>query len=271
MAGSGLRAGHGAHAGARAVLVDSVFPVPHPRGLMVTSGGWLYCANVQRLARNADFTLLCGKYAKDGYVATNLRGHRHLDWGNPRYLAQFAARIRQVHRRVGGPLVLVGVSYSGFGVATLASHHPELRPDRLIVVDSYLDLVARRRHAGPHPTGREIDRETGGSLPALRARSVDVGGLATLLRHGTRLTVIWSVTPEENRFFRGATCARDANAETLARLARAAGRPVPGWVTEGLHGHDLWDNGQAILEGRNPGREVWFRPDGSIPRGSYCG
>jgi pimeloyl-ACP methyl ester carboxylesterase len=252
------------------VLIDSLFPVVRPKGLMVTSGGWLYCANVRQLARTAGYTLLCGRYARDGYVASNLRSRRHLDWGNPRYLAQLAARIRQVHGRVGGPLVLVGVSYSGFGVATLASHHPEIRPDRLIVVDSYLDLVARRRHAGPRPIGLEIDRETGGSLAALRARSVDVGGLAALLRRGTRLTVIWSVSPEENRFFRGATCARDANAETLGRLARTLGRAVPGWVTEGLHGHDLWDNGQEIMGGTNPGRKVWFRPDGRIPRSSHC-
>jgi hypothetical protein len=237
---------------------------------MVTSGGWLYCANVRQLARNANFTLLCGRYAKDGYVASNLRSRRNLDWGNPRYLAQLARRIRQVHRRVGGPLVLVGVSYSGFGVATLASHHPEIRPDRVIVVDSYLDLVARRRHAGSHTIGREIDRETGGSLAALRTRSVDVHGLATLLRSGTQLTVIWSVTDEENRFFRGATCARDANAETLSRLARAVGVAVPGWVTDGPHGHDLWDNGPQILAGKNPGRKVWFRPDGRIPRDSHC-
>jgi hypothetical protein len=113
IADSGPRSRVGAHGGARAELVDSLFPVSHPRGLMVTSGGWLYRENVRQLARNADYTLLCGRYAKDGYLTSNLRSRRHLDWGNPRYLAQFAARIRQVHRRVGGPLVLVGVSYSG--------------------------------------------------------------------------------------------------------------------------------------------------------------
>lgn len=252
------------------MVLDSLFPVSRPRGLMVTSGGWLYCANVRTLARDAGFTLLCGRYAKDGYLARDLRSRRHVDWGNPRYLAEFAAQIRRVHHRVGGKLVLVGVSYSGFGVATLASHHPELRPDRLIVVDSYLDLVARRRHAASHATGREIDLETGGTRAALRERSVDVGGLATLVRNGTRISVIWSVTAEENRFFRGATCARDANAETLARLARTLRRPVYGWVTNGVHGHDLWDNAADILVGKNPGRKVRFGPGGKVPPGSHC-
>jgi pimeloyl-ACP methyl ester carboxylesterase len=238
---------------------------------MVTTGGWLYCANTQTLARAAGYTLLCGRYVKDGFTWYNLRARRHLDWGNPTYLNQFAAEIKAVHRRVGGPLVFVGVSYSGYGMAALASHHPELRPDRLIVVDSYLDLVARRRHAGPRPIGREIDLETGGSLAALKSRSVDLTGLAKLVRRGTKLTVIWSISAAENHFFHGATCARDVDAEPLARLARLLHAPVDGWVTEGEHGHDLWDNAPAILSGHNPGREVQFGPGGAVPPGSSCG
>lgn len=257
-------------AGATPLLQASVFPVDHPRGEMVTTGGWIYCANTRELAREAGYTLLCGKYAKDGYVSDATRSRRHVDWGNPRYLSELARTAAALHRRVGGELVLLGVSYSGFGVATLASHHPELRPTRLIVVDSYLDLVARRRHAGSHRIGHEIDLETGGSPAALRARSVDVGRLATLVRRGTRLAVIWSVSPEEKRLFRGATCARDANAETLSRLAGRLGRSVSGWVTNGVHGFDLWQNAPAILAGHNPGREIRFPPDGGIPAGSYC-
>jgi hypothetical protein len=270
LAPAGMRA-HGAGGGAsRALAIESIFPVPQPRGLIVTTGGWLYCANTQPLARAAGYTLLCGRYAKDGYTWYDLRARRHLDWGNPEYLAEFAREIARVHGQVGGPLILVGVSYSGFGVAALASHHPELRPDMLIVVDSYLDLAARYRHALGQPTGKEILLETGGSTAALRARSVDVRGLARLVRQGTKLSVIWSITAEEDRFFRGATCARDADADTLARLARLLHRPVLGWVTNAAHGHDLWDNAPAILAGHNPGREVRFTPGGGVPAGSYC-
>ena len=72
--------------------------------------------------------------------------------------------------------MLIGVSYSGFGVATLATHHPELRPDRLVVIDSYFDLVARRRLLPDgHETAREIDSEAGTAAAGLRRRSADRG------------------------------------------------------------------------------------------------
>lgn len=116
-------------------------------------------------------------------------------------------------------------------MATLASHHPEIDPHRLIVIDSYLDLLARRhRLPDGHETAREIDEETGGTETALAHRSVSIDGLAHLVRHGTRLTVIWSVSGDEERFFNGATCNRNANAETLARLARLLRRPISAWV-----------------------------------------
>ena len=68
--------------------------------------------------------------------------------------------------------MLIGVSYSGFGVATLATHHPELRPDRLIVIDSYFDLAARRRLLPDgHETAGEIDAEAGTTPAGLRRRS----------------------------------------------------------------------------------------------------
>jgi hypothetical protein len=243
---------------------------PHAKGVLVTTGGWAYCQQVRALARRSQLTLLCGRFPKDGYVGRRLRAHRHLDWGNAAYLRALAREAGKLHDRVGGELLLVGVSYSGFGVATLASHHPELRPDRLIVIDSYLDLAARRAAAGTGAIGREIDAETGGSNAALEERSVRVDGLAALVATGTRLQVIWSVAPDEAREFKGATCNLAANAAILQRLANALGRPVPGWVTTNRHGHDLWDHGRRILRGELPGRKVSFRPGGSVPPWAVC-
>lgn len=251
--------------------VTTVYPVAHPRGLIVTTGGWAYCLQVQALARHSGYTLLCGRYFKDGYLGYGLRPDRHLDWGDPAYLASFAQKIEALHRTIGGKLVLIGVSYSGFGVATLASHHPAIRPDRVIVIDSYLDLVARRQALPPtHPSALEIDAETGGSPAALRQRTVSVDGLATLARQGTQLTVIWSTSPDEQREFAGATCDRAADANVLEQLADTLGKPVSGWVTQSRHGHDLWDHGRAIMAGKIPGVEVTFRPGAPIPAKAFC-
>jgi pimeloyl-ACP methyl ester carboxylesterase len=252
--------------------ITTVYPVAHPRGLMATTGGWAYCLQVQALARKSGYALICGRYAEDGYLGYGLRSQRHLDWGNPVYLASFARKIAAFHHKIGGPLVLVGVSYAGFGIATLASHHPELRPKRLIVIDSFLDLVARRASlpAG-EGTALEIDAETGGSVAALRARSVSVAGLADLVREGTDLTVIWSTATEEKREFDGATCDRNANAETLQLVADDLHTPVNAWVTKSRHGHDLWDHGREIMAGRDPGVEVAFTPGRPIPAEATCG
>jgi hypothetical protein len=251
--------------------IVTTYPVKHPRGLMVTSGGWAYCYQVQKLARRNGYTLLCGRFYKDGYVGFTLRSRRHEDWGNPAYLASFARKISALHVQVGGHLILIGISYSGFGVATLASHHPEIRPSRLIVLDSYLDLVARRARAPDNQRmAKEIDEETGGSQAALQQRSVSVPGLTRLVRNGTRLTMIWSVSAAEKARYHGATCDRSANADTLAALAASLDRPVSAWVTENRHGVDLWRYGRGILAGRNPGREVVFPPDGVIPPGAAC-
>ena len=260
---------------ARPVSTDpaivTIYPVARPRGVMVTSGGWAYCYQVRKLARQSGFTLICGRYYKDGYLSFDLRADRHEDWGDLAYLASFARKIQALHRRVGGRLVLIGVSYSGFGVATLASHHPELRPGEVIVLDSYLDLVARRaKTPDSSATAKEIDAETGGSEPALRARSVSVQGLTRLVGSGTRLTVVWSVSTAERTRYRGATCDPDANAETLSGLAAALNRPIPAWVTENRHGVDLWHFGPSILGGSNPGRMVVFQPDGVIPGAAVC-
>lgn len=265
----GLAGGGGTFAASPAIT--SVYRVPHPRGLMVTSGGWPYCAQVRRLARNTGYTLLCGRFQKDGYVGPGLRRRRRLDWGNASYLASLARQVRSEHARVGGELLLIGVSYSGFGVATLATHHPTLRPDRLIVIDSYFDLVGRRTRLPPrHETAREIDDETGGTRAALRGRSAAAAGLARLVRAGTRVTVIWTVSQHEKRLFAGATCDRETNARMLSRLARALRRRVPGWVTRARHGQNLWNHGREIVGGRNPGKRFLFEPSGRIPPGSYC-
>ena len=248
----------------------TVVEQPHARGVLATTGGWAYCQQVRALARRSRLTLLCGRFPKDGYVGLGLRARRHLDWGNAAYLQALAREAAALHAQVGGELVLVGVSYSGFGVATLASHHPELRPDRLIVIDSYLDLSARRAAAGTGAIGREIDAETGGSKVALEERTVSLEGLAALVAGGTRLQVIWSVAPDEAQEFKGATCNLAANAAILQRLADALGKPVPGWVTTNRHGHDLWDHGRRILRGELPGRKVTFRPGGSVPSWAVC-
>jgi hypothetical protein len=250
--------------------IVTAYEYPHPRGVMVTSGGWAYCQQVRRLARNAGFTLLCGRYPEDGYLGLGQRARRHLDWGEPAYLTALAREAGSLHAREGGELVLLGVSYSGFGVTTLASHHPELRPDRVIVIDSYLDLAARRAAAGDGQIGREIDLETGGSGTAIAARNVRAEGLARLVEQGTRLQVIWSIASDEAREFKGATCNRNANAEMLQQVADVLGRPVSAHVTENRHGHDLWDHGLRIMRGRLPGRTVVFRPGGTVPPEAVC-
>lgn len=270
-----LAAVGGAHAQVAApaapAAIVTLYPVERAAGVMVTTGGWGYCQQVRGLAVRFRYELICGRYWKDGYLGKGLRSRRHVDWGESRYLSQLANAVREQHRRVGGALVLIGVSYSGFGVATLASHQPALRPNRVIVIDSYFDLVARRRRASDTGlTGREIDAETGGSAAELRRRSARVAGLAKLVRGGTELTVVWSISEEERRVLNGATCARDANAETLQRLADFTSRPVGAWVTRSRHGHDLWDHGIKIVAGKPPGRRVFFRPGGAIPSWSVC-
>jgi pimeloyl-ACP methyl ester carboxylesterase len=214
---------------------------------------------------------VCGRYAKDGYTGLGLRARRRLDWGNPAYLAALASSAEAERRRTGGRLVLVGVSYSGYGVAALAVRHPELRPDALVVIDSYFDLVARRRALSPgHVTAREIDAETGGGQGELRRRSADAAGLARLVRGGTRLTAVWTISEQEARLFNRATCGRDASAATLRRLAGVLGRPVAAWVTRTRHGVNFWRHGPRLVAGRPPGRRVVFRPGDDIPPGAVC-
>jgi pimeloyl-ACP methyl ester carboxylesterase len=252
------------------VIVTS-YPVAHSRGMMVTTGGWAYCRQMQSLARRTGYTLVCGRYALDGYTGYGRRALRHLDWGNPQYLAAYARAIARLRTHIPGSLILIGVSYSGFGVATLASHHPELRPDRLIVIDSYLDLVSRRDALpGTAATAREIDGETRGSPGALAQRTVSATSLAELVRRGTQLTAVWTVSAGEQREFRGATCGLHASAATLARVAALLGHPLFAWVTQARHGHDLWDHGRDIVAGHPPGTRFAFAPGGRVPPDAIC-
>ena len=251
--------------------IVTTYEVSSPRGVLATSGGWAYCSQARPIALSLRYTLVCGRYVLDGYTGLGLRGKRWMDWGNPVYLDELAAKIAEVHRRVGGPLVLAGVSYSGYGVAVLAARHPELRPDRVIVVDSFLDLVARRAHLpASHETAREIDRETGGTAAALALRSPSVSGLAKLVRSGTQLVVVWSTSAAERREFQGAMCDATASAGRLAALSRQLGRPVEAWVTQNRHGVTFWNYGSRLVLGGHIGTGFVFRPDGRIPVGATC-
>jgi hypothetical protein len=91
------------------------------------------------------------------------------------------------------------------------------------------------------------------------------------VRIGTAITAVWSVSDEERRFFRGATCGREATAATLAQLADRLGRPVTARITRARHGVTLWRHGAGIVRGRLPGRVVVFRPGRGIPPASVCG
>jgi pimeloyl-ACP methyl ester carboxylesterase len=260
---------HGGAAAAPAIVTTE--RAAAPKGVLVTSGGWAYCEQARPLARKLGYTLVCGRYGLDGYTGPRLRSKRQLDWGNPEYLDALARGVRAEAARTRGPLVLVGVSYSGYGVAALAARHPELRPAALVVVDSYFDLVARRRALrDTHETAREIDAETGSSLTELRRRSVDAEELARVARSGTRLLTVWTVSEHEARLFAGATCGPAASAATLARLAAALRRPVSGWVTQTRHGVNFWRYGARIVVGRPPGQQVVFRPGASIPPAAVC-
>ena len=168
--------------------------------------------------------------------------------------------------------MLAGVSYSGYAVAVLAAKHPALRPDRLVIVDSYLDLETRRSHlADSHETAREIDRETGGTAAALLRRSPSIAGLVQLIRTGTDVRVVWTISTAERREFGGATCDATANAGALASIATRLGRPMSGWVTRGRHGVTFWRYGTRLIEGQAVGAKVVFVPGGAIPPGAVCG
>ena len=255
--------------------------------MLMTLGGPIYCMQLFTLARNLDASLLCTDYGRNGYEKPNQRSSRLEDWGDPAYLAAVGrqrARLARDGIKIS-KLVVVGVSYSGYADAELVATHPELRPDALVVVDSYLDLAARFR-ALPryHPTRREMMKALGGTpdqkpaVYAARSPSHHLDGLARAIRSGMKLVVVWSVRPEERTEFRGATCSKAANAQWIARLATVLGRPVTAHVTNMRHAHALWDRGRALLalagvgstRSPFPGHTVVFRPRAPIPAGSFC-
>lgn len=93
-----------------------------------------------------------------------------------------------------------------------------------------------------------------------------------------RFVDVWSVSPIEEREFRGATCSIHANAQWLRDLATLLGTPVVGSVTQMRHAHALWDRGRAVLalagidSGAAPllAQQVVFRPGEPVPAGSHC-
>ena len=266
-------------------LVPDARVRPHP--LLLTLGGPVYCMQLENLARHLGASLVCADFGKNGYEGVGGRAARLEDWGDPAYLAA-VAKLPDALRRRGvkfSKLVVAGVSYSGFANAELVATHPEMRPDALVVVDSYLDLTARFR-ALPlaHETRKEIVAALGGTpdtLPdvyAARSPSNHLDGLAAAVRAGMRFVDVWSVSDGERREFRGATCSLTANATWLAALASKLGRPVTGYVTQMRHAHALWDRGMGLMQlalGPNGGKPldakvVTFQPGAAAPAGSYC-
>jgi pimeloyl-ACP methyl ester carboxylesterase len=259
-----------------------------PHIVLMTLGGPVYCLQLALLARALDASRLCLDYGPNRYEGAGERAARKEDWGDPAYLAA-AARVPSRLRASGvnvSKLVLVGVSYSGFANAELVATHPELRPDALVVVDSYLDLPARYQTLpASHETRREIESVIGGTLAQLpaayaqRSPSDHLDGLADAIRHGMRFVDVWSVSAEEKREFNGATCSRSAHAQWLSELAGLLGRPVVGYVTQMQHAHALWDRGREVLalagvaSGNRPfvPTRMLFRPGRAPQPGSYCG
>jgi hypothetical protein len=258
---------------------------PHP--VLLTLGGPVYCMQLENLARHLGASLVCADFGKNRYQAVGERAARLEDWGDPAYL-DAAAKLPDTLRRRGvliSKLVVIGVSYSGFANAELVATHPEMRPDALVVVDSYLDLDARFR-ALPlgHETRQEIVTALGGTpdtIPdayAARSPSHHLDGLATAIRAGMRFVDVWSVSDAERREFRGATCSLAANATWLAALASELGRPVAGYVTHMRHAHALWDRGMGLMQlalGTNGGKPlpataVTFTPGAPAPPGTFC-
>ena len=176
--------------------------------MLMTLGGPIYCMQLFTLARNLDASLLCTDYGRNGYEKPNQRSSRLEDWGDPAYLAAVGrqrARLARDGIKIS-KLVVVGVSYSGYADAELVATHPELRPDALVVVDSYLDLAARFR-ALPryHPTRREMMKALGGTpdqkpaVYAARSPSHHLDGLARAIRSGMKLVVVWTSDPRNGR------------------------------------------------------------------------
>jgi hypothetical protein len=266
-------------------VVAGATKTPHP--LLMTLGGPIYCVQLADVARLLDASLACSDYIQNGYEMPGERGKRREDWGDPSYLASVARLPREL-RQDGvkiSMLLLVGVSYSGYANAELVASHPELQPNALIVIDSYLDLAARYR-ATPkrHPTRKEMQSVIGGTLNerphayAARSPSHHLDGLAAAIRNGMTFIDVWSVNPAERRELRGATCSAAANAEWLRDLSGLLDRPTVAYVTHLRHAHALWNRAPAVLalagigtpKHRLAARRFTFADGVPLPRGSYC-
>lgn len=258
-----------------------------PQIVLMTLGGPIYCMQLESLARLLHASRACADYGRNRYTGTGTRSGRLMDWGDPAYLAAVATipdRLRGQGIRID-KLALVGVSYSGYANAGLVARHPEMKPDALVIADTYLDLASRfRALPTTHETYREIVASLGGTLEQVPAKYHDwspsshLAGLARAIRGGMAFVDVWSVSAAERREFAGATCSLDANARWLARLATLSGRPVDGYVTTLRHGHALWNYGSALLvlgglgtEARPlPARRIAFEPGKAAPAPSYC-
>ena len=254
----------------------------------MTLGGPIYCGWLRRLASYLDAVRLCPDYGRNGEHSADTRKLRMEDWGDPAYLdevARLPGRLRREGVKIS-KLALIGPSYAGYANAELVATHPGLRPSALIVVDSYLDLLARYK-ALPrrHETRTEVEKALGGAPSQARnayvsrSPSSHLQGLAIAIHRGMKLVVVWSVAPSERRFFRGATCSRWANAEWLRSLSRHLERPVSGYVTTMGHAVALGRWGEQLvaladlkpLSGTPlPARRFAFRADSPLPEGSYC-
>jgi hypothetical protein len=266
-------------------LVPDAFDRPHP--LLMTVGGPIYCIQIAAVARYLHASRLCTDYGPNGYTKVGTRALRREDWGDPAYdaaVAQLPDRLRALGVEIS-KLAVVGVSYSGYADAELVATHPELRPAALVVMDSYLDLPSRYLALPAyHETRKEIESVLGGTLAqkpqeyADRSPSHHLDGLAQAIRAGMKLVVTWTVNPEEQHEFNGATCSLTADAKWLQQLSTLLNRPVTGYVTELQHGHSLWDYGRSVLALAGlgsaarplPATAFVFRPGQPVPPRSVC-
>jgi pimeloyl-ACP methyl ester carboxylesterase len=267
-------------------LPADAYATPHV--LLMTLGGPIYCGLLLPLAQYLNAVRLCPDYGRNGETSGASENLRFEDWGDPRYL-DAVAKLPDQLRRQGvkvSKLVVMGVSYSGYANAELIATHPELHPAALFVIDSYFDLAARYRALPKvHHTRTEMESALGGtpstaaSAYGSRSPSNHLDGIAAAVRHGTKLVVVWSVAPSEQREFLGATCSLEANAKWLRQLAGLLHRPVTGYVTRMKHADVLRNWGQHLLalagvaprfSSPLPARAFAFSAGAPVPAGSYC-